>query len=882
MRSADGVRTRVVPRPALFERLATAGRVCVVTAPAGSGKTVLVLSWIDEAGVNDRAAVVTASSADADPLRFWLAVLDALRGTSPGATLVRSLTPAPDLNGWRVVERLLADLAALTEPAWLVVDDVHELTSEARRQLELLVMRAPSALRIVLITRQDGSLGLHRLRLDAELTEIRADDLRLTRDEAAELLDRSGAALPDPALVELWSRTEGWAAGLRLAALSLAGHPDPQRFVAEFSGSERTVAEYLLAEVLQRQPGPVRDLLVRTSVLERVNGELADVLSGSHGGERILQDLERANAFVVSVDATRSWFRYHRLFADLLRLELRRQAPGEVRVLHRTAARWLAGHGHPVEAIGHAQAAQDWQLAAGLLAEHWPTLLLDGRAATVRDLLTAFPDDVVAAEGELAAVFAVDELAHGSVPMAQRYLALAERTPVEAFRGGSGRLLLETVRLMLARRRGDLGAAAEHVRQLENIADSPHGRPPGRADELRALALVSLDSTDYWTGRFSDAQRHLEATRALAGRVRRPYLELSSLAYQAANEFFLSFDLADRHGRQAVALAERHGWTEEPAVGAAYMTLGAVHAWQGRLAEAEPWVQRAEATIRATAQPLAGMGICHVRATLEMARGHFNEALAAFERADRLAELLAASNTAPNPMATAMRGFWLQTLVHAGETARAANALARLGPRDRERGEMRIAFGLLRLAEGDPEAATTAVAPVIDGTAALVWRPWLAQAYLLEAIARDTLGKPAAAEHALERALDLAEPDGVRLWFLLHPTPDLLARHTGHRTRHAALVTQIQGLLAGAGPGRTSPRPLLEPLSQSEVRVLRYLPTNLSGPEIAAELSVTANTVKTHLRNLYRKLDAHRRSDAVRHAQALGLLAPSWRPPQRG
>jgi LuxR family maltose regulon positive regulatory protein len=152
----------------------------------------------------------------------------------------------------------------------------------------------------------------------------------------------------------------------------------------------------------------------------------------------------------------------------------------------------------------------------------------------------------------------------------------------------------------------------------------------------------------------------------------------------------------------------------------------------------------------------------------------------------------------------------------------------------------------------------------------------------LEAIARDTLGERAAAEHALERALDLAEPDGVRLWFLLHPIPDLLARHTGHRTRHAALVTQIQGLLAGAGPGRTSPRPLLEPLSQSEVRVLRYLPTNLSGPEIAAELSVTANTVKTHLRNLYRKLDAHRRSDAVRRAQALGLLAPSWRPPQRG
>ena len=214
----------------------------------------------------------------------------------------------------------------------------------------------------MLATRHDVRLGLHRLRLEGELAEIREPDLRFTVAEARELFAAAGVDLPDPA--RLVERTEGWAAGLRLAALWLAGHPDPERLAAEFSGTERTVAEYLLAEVLDRQGEPVRRLLLRTSILDRVNGELADLLTGDTGGERVLQDLEAANAFVVSLDTARSWFRYHHLFADLLQLELRRTEPGEVAGLHRAAARWFAGHGYPVEAIRHAQAARDWALAA--------------------------------------------------------------------------------------------------------------------------------------------------------------------------------------------------------------------------------------------------------------------------------------------------------------------------------------------------------------------------------------------------------------------------------------------------------------------------------------------------------------------------------------
>src|SRR5262249_12091985 len=211
---------------------------------------------------------------------------------------------------------------------------------------------------------------LHRLRLEGELAEIREPDLRFTVAEAAELFAAAGVDLPDPApLVE---RTEGWAAGLRLAALAVAGHPDPGRLAGDLSGSERTVAECLLAEVLDRQPEPVRRLLLRTSILERVNGELAGLLTGDSGGERVLQDLEAANAFVVALDPGRSWFRYHQMFADLLQLVLRRTAPDEVAGLHRAAAGWLAGRGYPVEAVRHAQAARDWDLGARLLADHWP------------------------------------------------------------------------------------------------------------------------------------------------------------------------------------------------------------------------------------------------------------------------------------------------------------------------------------------------------------------------------------------------------------------------------------------------------------------------------------------------------------------------------
>jgi LuxR family transcriptional regulator, maltose regulon positive regulatory protein len=823
-----------VSRRALFRRLAEAERVVEIAAPAGSGKTVLVRSWIAEAGLAARAAQVPAGRGERDPRRFWVAVADALRGTAAGAALVRPLTAAPELDGWAVVERLLTDLAPLAERLWLVIDDAHDLgPGEVLAQLELLVLRAPPELRFVLATRHDLRLGLHRLRLAGELTELRADDLRFSVAEARALFGAAGLKLPEEALAQLHQRTEGWAAGLRLAALSLAGHPDPDRFAAEFSGSERTVADYLLAEVLDRQSEQVRRLLLRTSLLERVNGELADLLTGASGGERILQDLERAGAFVVSLDTARSWFRYHRLFADLLQLELRRTESDEVTGLHRAAAEWLARNGYPMEAVQHAQAAADWGLAARLLSDHWPDEYLSGRDSTLGELLARFPRGAVAADAELTAVRVASDLSRGSLDEAGRDLALAASAlaSMPADRRGRAEALLSVLRFSLARRRMDIPVAAEEAQRLLAHMKTADAARLELGEDLRAAALISLGATEIWAFRFEDAERHLEQGVDLARRIGRPYLEFIGLTYWAHGmTLFRPDGLAPRWGRQAVELAEGHGWGEESLAGIAYTVLGGAQLHRGQLADAEPWLDRAEHALRTEVEPAAGMSLRYARAVLEMARGRYPQALVAFGAAGRLAAEL----VGPHPSVTSIRARMVQALVLAGP---------------------------------------------VPG----VRRVWIVTALLHEAAARDMLGDQAAAGRALEQALDIAGSTGILLPFLLDPPPALLERHRHHHTAHPALLAQILDLLADPPPALPlAPVPprvtaLIQPLTDSETRILRYLPTRLTAQEIAGELFLSVHTVTTHMRHLYAKLGVHRRRQAVEHARALGLLAATPR-----
>jgi LuxR family transcriptional regulator, maltose regulon positive regulatory protein len=477
-------------------------------------------------------------------------------------------------------------------------------------------------------------------------------------------------------------------------------------------------------------------------------------------------------------------------------------------------------------------------------------------------------------------LLAARELNHGSLADAERHLQLAaegsESVPVG--RRGHLQTVLGMQRLTLARLRGDLPVALEEARRLVTPAGTPAPQL-GLGEELRAMALLSLGTTEWRTGRLTEAEQHLEQARALAVRVGRPYLEFASLVNWARAATARSFALVTEFSTRAIELAGRHGWTDDPLTGDAYLVLGAALVWRGRLAEAEPWIQRAERAVRAEAEPAAALGLHYVRAHFELASGRAENALASLQAAERQAERL----VGPHPLATQVRSALLQALVRTGAAERVEQVLAELDDKERETGEMRAALATLRLAQGDPRAAALALEPVLDGSAPVTRRASLSEAFVLEATAQDALGDSDAAGRALERALDIAESDGAVLPFLLHPVPGLLERHPRHRTVHASLISEILNLLGPGADGRASRSPAppeelsspLEPLSESETRVLRYLPTDLSAREIADELFLSWYTVKTHMRHLYAKLGTHTRHETVQRARALGLLAPS-------
>ena len=386
----------------MLDRAATK-RVTVIAAPPGSGKTSLLRAWARRESRFHRVAFVSVERDEQDARSFWSAVLDAIRGPALSADAEAHDVASAALDADRLIDTVRSELAKQLKPIVLIIDDLHELVSaDAFSQLERLLAALPNLAHVMLSSRRDPPISLARLRLADEVAELRAGDLRFTARETRALLDRSAISLSDDGMAALHQRTEGWAAGLRLAVISLSTHPDPERFVDEFSGTDRTIGEYLFAEMLERQPSAVQSMLLRTSLVDRVNGELADLLAGRSGSDGALLELEDANAFVVSLDPQRTWFRYHRLLGDFLRLELRRRSADEVPELHRRAARWFAHHGDAVEAVRHMLAAGDWPDAARLLADHLFSLTLDGRDGTIAALLRSFPAGVSANDPELA------------------------------------------------------------------------------------------------------------------------------------------------------------------------------------------------------------------------------------------------------------------------------------------------------------------------------------------------------------------------------------------------------------------------------------------------------------------------------------------------
>jgi LuxR family maltose regulon positive regulatory protein len=860
---------------ALLDR-AVSGGVTVLSAPPGSGKTLLLRSWVEQRDDPRRIAWVSVERDERDAQRFWLGVFGQLRSAAGGDRFLEPPTPSPRFDGAALVGRLVSGLQGLDEDVVLVIDDLHELRSRsALSALELLLNRRPRALAVVLATRRDPPLDLGRLRLAGEVTEMRAADLRFTLPEARELLDQAGIALTEAGLAVLHARTEGWVAGLRLAAISLAGHPEPDRFVAEFSGSERTVADYLMAEMLDRQPAQVKNLLVRTSVLERISGPLADFVTGTSGSERILQTLERQNAFVVSLDVARSWFRYHHLFADLLRLELRRTDPDRVADLHRAAAQWHEAHNDVLDAVRHWQAAGEWRQASRLLAGQVLSLVLNGQGDSVHALVGAFPAGAVAGDPELALVLAADELTRGSLDAAGAYAAAAERSAaaVPQERRARFEITLANGWISLARRRGDFAGVLERVTAVRK----PEVQVPGDVtawNDMQAMTLMNLGIAELWSERLDDAEAHLEQGVEFAARIGRPYIEMGCLAHLGAVAYLRSFPLARRRNQQAIALAEEHGWGSEPFLAFAFVSMGGIEMWSAGLEEGERWLDRAEQAQRGGAEPSTALGLHMARGLLFAGRGQYRRAVQEFRAA--MAEH---EGFTPPPLLTApMQMLLLHSQARRGAIAAGRATIAAMSEEDRQRGEGRAGLAAVELADDNARQALDALAPVIYGAAPVTHVSSLLYATLLGAIAHDRVYEPSAAEVAIERALDLAEADGILLPFVLTGARNLLERHPRHRTAHAALLANVLALLSGL-PAKPSGEPAAPrgELSDAELRVLGYLPSNLSIPEISAELCLSPNTVGTHIRHIYAKLDAHNRSQAVERARALRLLAPSAR-----
>ena len=473
--NVPGLRPDLVPRPRLAQRLddGLAQGLVLVCAPAGYGKTVLLAEWAR----HGRAPVAWLSldAGDNDPARFWRHAVAALDRVRPGISerMGPLLGPPPPPSFEPLVTALINEVAGqpdADEALLLVLDDYHVISSQlVHESLGFLLEHRPPGVHLALTSRSDPPLALARLRARGQLTELRAADLRFTAGEAAALLPRSrprpaGAArapLPDAAAAALAARTEGWAAGLQLAGLSLRGQSDVDGFVAAFTGSHRHVLDYLAEEVLERQPGRMREFLLETSVLERLSGELCDTVTGRPGSQALLEQAERAGLFVVPLDEVRGWWRYHHLFADLLRARLQQEQPGRAAELHRNAAAWYAERGLADDAIRHAVAAGEMTWAARLIEQHYDELFyLRGEATTIRRWLSVLPEDLVRSRPRLLLTQAFLALIGGRLEAVEPLLDAAEqayaRAAEEPFEPtvGRARSMLVNVPALIAIHRG--------------------------------------------------------------------------------------------------------------------------------------------------------------------------------------------------------------------------------------------------------------------------------------------------------------------------------------------------------------------------------------------------------------------------------------------
>jgi LuxR family transcriptional regulator, maltose regulon positive regulatory protein len=834
----------------------------LVSAPAGSGKTELLTQWIGAGRPPGPVAWVPLGRDDADPHRFWGDVIASLGAANAG---LAALAPPPRGELRPFLTSVINTLAGVDQPLVLVLDDLHLVSSPGVvRDLEWVLENAPASLRLVAATRSDPLFRLQRLRVAERMSEVRAADLAFTRGETASLLD--GLDVPAPDLDLLWRRTEGWAAGLKLARLSLDGHADPHAFVAGFAGGNSAVSDYLISEVVARQPAETLLFLLRTSIVERMTGDMAEALTGTASGSRTLRELARQDAFVSAVGEDGSWYRYHPLFADVLRAELYRRLPGEAPRLHGIAARWHARFGNPLDAVRHAVWAGDWALAAEVLGAHWLPFVMRGGGTALYELVERIPEEVVRSDAELALATAGLLLEQGDHAGADELLICAHELEPRLPEARRRRFAVTSTATSLyrARLRGDVQEALSAARL---VLDEHWDRAV--AVEVRALTLANLGIAEFWGGDLGAAGENLQQAAGLALECGNDFVLFLAESYAAAADARQGrLGEARTRAHTAVQLAERRGWTRQGHAALAYSTLAAVHLWRGEVEAAERLADQAAATLEHSNEPLLRPAVAQVRARLLVLKGEPLTAL----------EVLGAAGT-DGPLPPFLRvstglleaELWLGL----GEPARARRLLAEIQREDAP--DAAIGLARLELAAGDPGAAIRAVAAFLADDRPPVLPFARTEVWVIDAIARDAVHDEDGALRALERALDLAEPRGYAGILARYGAPlrSLLRRRVDRGTGHRALAAQLLSTLdEHSVADQPAPSTLLEPLSERELAVLRFLPTMMSNAEIASEMFVSVNTVKTHLKHVYRKLDVADRRDCVKRARDLRLLSP--------
>ena len=900
-------RSKIVPRPHLLGRLNDAlnHKLTLVSAPAGFGKTTLVSEWI--ASYSGQVAWLSLDEGDSDPARFLTYLIVALRTVAPniGEGVLDSLQSSQSPPTETILTALLNEISLIPNDFVLVLDDYHVIdASPIDRALTFLIEHLPSQMHLIITTREDPTLPLARLRARGQLTELRASDLRFTSSEAAEFLNQvMSLNLSAEDMAALETRTEGWIAGLQLAALSMQGHHDVHGFVQAFAGDHRYILDYLVEEVLERQPEDIRSFLLQTSILDRLNGSLCDAVTDQHGGNARLEALQRGNFFIIPLDDKRHWYRYHHLFADVLRMHLMAEQPDQVPILHQRASVWYDQNGSAVDAIRHALAGRDFERAAGLIELTAPAMHRNRQEATALGWMKALPEELFQARPVLSILHVAALMSNGRVEGVETRLSDAERwlevisdkhepfdyaqdlrrpkdmivVNEEEFRRLPGAIAMYRAGLALAG--GDVPETVRYARRVLDLVPEEDHLGRGGAFGLMGLALWTKGDLEAAHRTFAEGMSQLQ----MAGNISDAVGGVLALADIRITQGRLHD--AMRTYERALQLAKENGTPGFAVRGTAdmYVGMSELKREYNDLQAAAQLLLRSQEQSEHTGFPQHPYRWRVALARLREEQGDLDGALALLDEA----EPLYVSDFFPNvrPISALKARVWIaqgrlgEALGWAREQGLAADddlsylrefehiTLARIllarYKSDYSNDKLREAIGLLeRLLKAAEEGGRTG--NVIE-------------ILVLQALADQLLGDIPVALTSLERALTLAEPEGYVRIFLDEGSS--MAQLLREAAKHGIMPNYTGKLLdtfTGAQHKSDSPRPtsqpLLEPLSERELEVLRLFKTELSGPEIASQLVIALSTVRTHTKSIYSKLNVNSRRAAVKRGTELGLI----------